>query len=234
MRPVLTDQEVADFRSDVCRVAEVLFARHGVAGVTMRQIAAELGCSPTTAYRYFKSKEEILAAVRAAAFNRFCEVIEEATLSCPDPRRSARNVGHAYLGFALENPDAYRMMFDVSEDAVTSDEGLTDALARARRSMVAYLMPILDKDILHGELQALGQMLWACAHGLVMLRLAGIIADDTELRQLHERTMAAIVRGANPVANGSRTTSVPKLASPSQGCKAGRKTSPTPPSTRRP
>jgi len=234
MRPVLTDQEVADFRSDVCRVAEVLFARQGVAGVTMRQIATELGCSPTTAYRYFKSKQEILAAVRAAAFNRFCGVIEEAKRSSPDARKSAHNVGHAYLGFALENPDAYRMMFDVSEDAVTGDEGLIDAMARARRSMVEYLAPILDKDILHGELQALGQMLWAGAHGLVMLRLAGIIADDAELRQLHERTMSAIVRGANPVANGNPISSIPKLASPSHARKAGRKTPPTPTSKRRP
>src|SRR5687767_8616039 len=117
MRPVLTDEEVAQSRADVCRVAQVLFARHGVEGVTMRQIAAELGWSPTTAYRYFKSKEEILAAVRAAAFNRFCEVIEAAIRSGPDARTSARNAGQAYLGFALENPDAYRMMFDVSQAA---------------------------------------------------------------------------------------------------------------------
>ena len=103
MRPVLTDEEVAAARAEVCRVAEALFARHGVEGVTMRQIASQLGWSPTTAYRYFKSKEEILAAVRASAFDRFCEVIERAARSSPDPRITARNVGQAYLGFALEN-----------------------------------------------------------------------------------------------------------------------------------
>ena len=206
MRPVLTDEEVAKFRADVCRVAAVLFARHGVEGVTMRQIAAELDCSPTTAYRYFKNKEEILAAVRAAAFNRFCEVIEEATRSSADPRKSARNVGQAYLGFALQHPDAYRMMFDVSQAAVIGNAELTEALARARRSMVAYVAPLIDKGILRGETQALGQMLWACAHGLVMLRLSGIVADDTELRQLHEKTMSSLVRGAGQTTVGSRGT----------------------------
>jgi AcrR family transcriptional regulator len=206
MRPVLTDDEVAKFRADVCRVAEVLFARDGVEGVTMRQIAAELDCSPTTAYRYFKNKEEILAAVRAAAFNRFCEVIEEATRSSADPRKSARNVGQAYLGFALQNPDAYRMMFDVSQAAVIGNLELTEALARARRSMVAYVTPLIDKGMLRGDARALGQMLWACAHGLVMLRLSGIVADDTELRQLHEKTMSSLVRGASQTTVGSRGT----------------------------
>jgi AcrR family transcriptional regulator len=206
MRPVLTEEEVAKFRADVCRVAAVLFARHGVEGVTMRQIAAELDCSPTTAYRYFKNKEEILAAVRAAAFNRFCEVIEEATRSSADARKSARNVGQAYLGFALQHPDAYRMMFDVSQAAVIGNAELTEALARARRSMVAYVAPLIDKGILRGETQALGQMLWACAHGLVMLRLSGIVADDTALRQLHEKTMSSLVRGAGQTTVGSRGT----------------------------
>jgi AcrR family transcriptional regulator len=145
MRPVLTAEEVAKSRADVCRVAEVLFARHGVEGVTMRQIAAELGWSSTTAYRYFKNKEEILAAVRAAAFDRFCEVIEEATRSSPDSRKCARNVGEAYLGFALSNQDAYRMMFDVSQAAITGSAELTQALERARRSMVSYVAPLIEQ-----------------------------------------------------------------------------------------
>ena len=198
MRPVLTPEEVSKSRADVCRVAEALFARHGVEGVTMREIAAKLGWSSTTAYRYFKNKEEILAAVRAAAFNRFCDLIEKATRSSPDPRKCARNVGEAYLSFALRNQDAYRMMFDVSQAAITGSAELTEALARARRSMVSYVAPLIEKGIVRGEANALGQMLWASAHGLVMLRLSGIVANDAELRQLHERTMSALVRGAQP------------------------------------
>lgn len=195
MRPVLTDEEIAQSRAEICRVAEVLFARHGVDGVTMRQIAVELGWSSTTAYRYFKSKEEILAAVRVAAFNRFCEVIEQATQSSTDPQKSARNVGQAYLGFALENPDAYRMMFDVGQDDVTGNADLSDAFARSRRSMVSYVVPLIEIGVLRGDPQAVGQMLWAAAHGLVMLRLSGIVANDSVLRKLHEQTMSALVRG---------------------------------------
>ncbi|HYF44283.1 MAG TPA: TetR/AcrR family transcriptional regulator [Ramlibacter sp.] len=195
MRPALTAEEIAQCRADVCRVAQGLFARHGVEGVTMREIAAELGWSSTTAYRYFKNKEEILAAVRAAAFDRFCEVIEEATVSSTDPRTSARNVGQAYLAFALANQDAYRMMFDVGQAEVSANTELAQSLARARRSMVSYVEPLVEKGIVRAEAHALGQMLWASSHGLVMLRFSGIVADDAELRRLHERTMSALVRG---------------------------------------
>ena len=189
----------------------------------MREIATELGWSSTTAYRYFKNKEEILAAVRAAAFNRFCEVIETAMRSSPDPRKCARNVGEAYLDFALRNQDAYRMMFDVSQAAVTGNAELTQALARARRSMVSYVAPLIDKGIVRGEAHALGQMLWASAHGLVMLRLSGIVADDAELRQLHERTMSALVRGAQPALPTGSDTRAAQVIRPVPARKAGTK-----------
>lgn len=223
MRPVLSDEEVAEFRGEICRVAELLFARHGVKGVTMRQIAAELDCSATTAYRYFKNKEEILAAVRAAAFNRFSEVIEEATRSSPDAGKSARNVGQAYLDFALQNPDAYRMMFDVSQAAVTGNAQLAEALARARRSMVAYVEPMIERGMPRRDAQALGQMLWASTHGLVMLRLSGLVAGDAELRHLHETTMSALVRGARPTITRSRGASALKRIGSAPARKTTRK-----------
>lgn len=199
MRPALTEEEITAFRASVCRAAEKLFARHGFEGVTMRQIAAEVGFSSTAAYRYFKNKDEILAAVRASAFNRFGEVIENATASSTDPRRSAREVGQAYLAFALANPDAYRMMFDIKQASVRHYPELAESLRRADRCMVGYVMVLVQKDVVSGDPRALGQMLWATAHGLVMLRLSGIIASNDELHRLHEQAMSALVRGMTPI-----------------------------------
>lgn len=192
----------------------------------MRQIATELNCSSTTAYRYFTNKEEILVAVRASAFNRFCQVIEDATHSSTDPRKSARSVGQAYLDFALKHPDAYRMMFDISQAEVTVHAELAEALARARRSMVAYVAPLIHVGILQGDTLALGQMLWAAAHGLVMLRLSGIVTSDAELRQLHESTMSALVRGAHqaiPDERGQRSKAAKEGSTTTPVRKATRK-----------
>ena len=50
----------------------------------MRQLAAELGVSPMTPYRYFADKDAILAAVRARAFNRHAEALEAACGGAPD------------------------------------------------------------------------------------------------------------------------------------------------------
>ena len=107
----LTDQDIADFRTELCKVATERFARHGYEGVTMRQLAEALGCSPKTPYRYFKDKADILATVRAQAFGKFADTLEAAAKGPASDR--GRRTTEAYLNFALKNPHAYRIMFDL-------------------------------------------------------------------------------------------------------------------------
>src|SRR5512135_1908504 len=99
MRPSLSEAEIAAFRERLCGVAERLFAEHGFPAVSMRQLAAELGCSATAAYRYFRDKEEILAAVRTAAFDRFASRMEEASQAEQGARRRGLAMGKAHLDF---------------------------------------------------------------------------------------------------------------------------------------
>src|ERR1700755_2123913 len=113
MPRVLSETDVADFRERLCEAAERLFAERGPDAVTMRQLAAELGVSPMTPYRYFEDKDDILAAVPANAFNRFAEARETARDSNPDARTRGHAVGEAYVTFALEHPHSYKLMFDL-------------------------------------------------------------------------------------------------------------------------
>src|SRR3954470_17489433 len=115
MPRVLSETDVADFRERLCEAAERLFAEKGPEAVTMRQLAAELGVSPMTPYRYFQDKDDILAAVRTNGFNRFAEALEEAHPATEGARAKGTAVGEAYLHFAFEHPQAYKAMFDMNQ-----------------------------------------------------------------------------------------------------------------------
>src|SRR5712672_4008862 len=95
----LTDKDIADFRAELCKVATERFARFGYEGVTMRQLAEALGCSPKTPYRYFKDKADILATVRAQAFTKFADTLEAAAKGPPVERGQRRS--EAYVTLAL-------------------------------------------------------------------------------------------------------------------------------------
>lgn len=195
MPRVLTETDVADFRERLCRAAERLFAQHGPDGVTMRQLAAEMGVSPMTPYRYFKDKEAILAAVRAGGFNRFAAAMEAAFDSQTDPLARTRAVGQAYVDFALGEPAAYRLMFDLMQPHEADYPELVQAGIRARRTMTRHVEGLIAAGLLKGEARTIAHMLWAAMHGSLVLQLAGKLSPDIDPAALRDQIFLTMARG---------------------------------------
>ena len=212
----LSSAEVDAFRARLCAVAQKRFAKQGVDGVSMRQLAEALGCSPMTPYRYFRNKEEILAAVRAAAFDRFASALEEAARKTRgDLRAGGQAMGEAYIRFALGDPDAYRLMFDLSQPHPDRYPELVRASARARHMMSAALEALVKAGIFVGDAQLLGYVFWATMHGLVVLHLAGKLPKKPDFRTIQREAMRLLVAGARsgvaapPVASAAREKGAP-------------------------
>jgi len=53
----------ADRRSEILEAAQACFARSGFHQTSMQEICAEAGMSPGNLYRYFRSKEDIIAGI---------------------------------------------------------------------------------------------------------------------------------------------------------------------------
>lgn len=212
----LSSAEVDAFRARLCAVAQKRFAKQGVDGVSMRQLADALGCSPMTPYRYFRNKEEILAAVRAAAFDRFASALEEAARKTRgDLRAGGQAMGEAYIRFALGDPDAYRLMFDLSQPHPDRYPELVRASARARHMMSAALEALVKAGIFVGDAQLLGYVFWATMHGLVVLHLAGKLPKKPDFRTIQREAMRLLVAGARsgvaapPAASAAREKGAP-------------------------
>jgi AcrR family transcriptional regulator len=185
MPRVLSEADVADFRDRLCDAAERLFAEHGPDAVTMRQLAAELGVSPMTPYRYFRDKEDILAAVRTNGFNRFAQALETARASSSEARARGAAVGEAYLDFAFAHPHTYKLMFDLNQPHEGDYPELVEAARRARETMSGYVKDLTAAGVLTGDPEDIGQMFWAATHGAVVLEMAGKLPPG-RARQLAE------------------------------------------------
>jgi AcrR family transcriptional regulator len=187
-KKVKSPEEVAAFRERVCVVATQLFADQGAGNVTMRQIAAKLGVSAMTPYRYFRDKDEILATVRAAAFLKFADTLEAALARGADALSKARAVGDAYVAFAHASPATYHLMFDFEQPDDGPYPELIAANARARRSMTAYVQEMINEGVFKGDAEEIGLMFWATIHGILMLDLAGALGRDVDPVALRTNT----------------------------------------------
>ena len=193
----LSAAEVDAFRTRLCAVAQHRFATQGRDGVSMRQLADALGCSPMTPYRYFRNKDEILAAVRTAAFDRFADALEAAVARARgDLRKQFEGVGEAYIRFALREPEAYRLMFDLSQPHQDRYPELVRATARARHMMSASLEKLVEAGIFVGDAQLMGHVFWATMHGLIVLHLAGKLPAKPDFKAIRQEAMRLLVAGA--------------------------------------
>lgn len=205
MPKFLTDADIEAFKTRLCQVAEKRFAEAGVAGVSMRQLAEELGCSPMTPYRYFRDKDDILAAVRAAAFDRFASALEAAAALVDDPGKRPRAVGEAYVRFALAEPNAYRLMFDMEQAADERYPELHRAAERARATMGGGLQALVARGEMHGDPNRMGYAVWAALHGVVMLHLAGKLPAQPGFAAVLEELFRLLAAGMRAPATASES-----------------------------
>ena len=183
-RAGLTQEQVEAFRARAVSVATALFAERGYRGVTLRSLAGELGVSPMTPYRYFENKEALFAMVRTDAFRRFADAQRDAVKNAEGPESALHALGTAYVRFALEEPAAYRIMFELEQAPSGTYEDLEREQARAFSFLLSAVEGAVTAGLLEGEPLQQAHMLWAKVHGLVSLHLAGKLAMGCTLQDL--------------------------------------------------
>ena len=204
-RPTLSAEEVELFRRDLCDVALRRFAEDGFASVTIRGLADELGCSHGRPYRYFTNKQDIFDTVRAHAYDRFAAALDLAAVNEPDPLERLRLMMAAYMRFAIDEPYAYRIMFEL--DQPTGENVPIDQLAKRLRAWDVWQGEIrnaIEAGRLEGSPSVAAHVFWAGVHGLVALHLAGKLALGENLSALSTPLIEAMLR-----AYGARTSEAP-------------------------
>jgi len=195
MPKALKQPDIDEFRENLCLAATRLFAERGRDGFTMRELAADLGVSPMTPYRYFRDKEDIRAAVCVRAFNRFADALEAAYSTENDALSRSRAVGSAYVRFAFAEPFSYRLMFELGQPDEARYPAVREATARARATMTRHVIPLIEQGILSGDPKLIGHVMWANLHGAVVLELAGKLDPDCGFDRIVGTSFRALLQG---------------------------------------
>lgn len=169
------------------RTAEIVREK-GVAAVTFRGLAADLGVSHTAPAHHFGTRQGLLSAFAAEGFHRLAASMDGAAGG------AFLDVGLAYVQFALDNPAHFAVMFDEdSLDAAQPD------LARASEHAFAILRSRAREFGGQGDKSDVGAMLiasWGMMHGIASLALGGSL-DAARVRDIVEHgDVLAIARRA--------------------------------------
>ena len=184
MPKILTTDEILCFRNRMCDHALASFGKHGVEGISLRQLAADLRCSRTTPYRYFKNKADILAALRQREFGRIADTLEAALAQEPDSTKQLEALFSAYIDFAIQYPDSYRVMYTVAQPDSAQYTELEAEVSRSADPMRKVVNAAVEAGTMLGDPVNIGYLLWAGLHGLIALHLADLLGNKREIEEL--------------------------------------------------
>ena len=128
---------------EVLTVASALVARDGAATLSLREIAREMGLTPSALYRYYASRDAILTALTMRGFADLGAAVEAAAATAPPQQFCPAMLAacHAFRTWALEHPHEYGLMFGTPVPGFTIDtEQVTDAVMRTGMVLIAQLV----------------------------------------------------------------------------------------------
>lgn len=186
-------------RQVILTEASRLFAEHGYADVSMRQIAKAAGCSATAIYLCFESKDDLLFTVVQGAFDQFAAALFAAAASEREPRARLAAIGMAYIEFAIASPQDFRLMFIDKPTFLLapSNQGRAPRI-NALSSLRETVSEVLGKGAQHPEVLLVADALWAGVHGIATLHVSrlGFTAERArEAGRLQTSVMSQGVQG---------------------------------------
>lgn len=145
-------RESARLRQRILGATLRVFAQHGYRRLSMRKIAALIDYSPTTIYRFFRNKEELLCTIAAETYRdlsaRFEAVKAERQIG---PLGRLRSLIGEYIAFCVERPDMFALYSDLAsfemEDGVMY-ERLGDARYRVYQSWFESIRQCIESGAL--------------------------------------------------------------------------------------
>lgn len=182
-----------DLRKALLASAEDILEKEGVEALKLREVARRAGVSHNAPYRHFPDREALLAALAAEGFAMLGRAQREAAAE-----GGLRGMGEAYVRFALDQPQRFRLMFggvvqisrhpELRGIATKTFEGLSGALA-ARVPGAQGGQGVRDASI----------AAWAMVHGLAQMLLEDRVAPAAlsgRPREQFVREVLATVRFA--------------------------------------
>lgn len=193
------DAEASDLRHRILEAADALLRTEGVGALSMREVARRAGVTHQAPYHHFADREAILAELVASGFTMLADRLARANDGAErhDARRVLLEAGRAYVGFALEQPGRFRIMFRPE----LCDPARYPAAAAAGDRAHGELMRMVG--LVHGAPdETLATLHWSQVHGLASLLVDGGMADKLPNARARKAHVEAVLERFAEMAAG--------------------------------
>ena len=163
---------------------------------TLRELSRRAGVSHTASYKHFPDKAALLAELALIGFERLRAALLAARPSPPAAIRDEfLEMSRAYLRFGVSHPNLYQLTFSADARASTNAR-LNDGAAAALDVLIELIARGQEDGWLRKRaLREQAAASWAQLHGLVLLRIDGLLTSDTVGPEASEAALEVLLEG---------------------------------------
>lgn len=154
---------------EIVETARKIAAEQGWPAVTVRAMAARIGCSPPAIYQYFRDKDAVLDALAMDGRDMLAADLAKAADGVSGSGKKLRAMIRALWDFSAANRELYAVIFGL--DGLTPHRGAEASLAPS--GMILLAAEFLDKRKGGETADDLAIRLMATAHGFICLASTG-------------------------------------------------------------
>jgi AcrR family transcriptional regulator len=162
-----------------------VLAEEGVRGLSLRKVAQRAGVSHAAPYAHYADKQALIAAISTEGYRRLYERLRAVGERYPgDPLRQLVEGAWAYVQFALQEPDHFRITFSGAIEMEQAYPAFVEMSSKSFALVVEIVAACQAAGVLKpGPPELLTVSVWGLVHGLVSLLLEGQISHT--IREQH-------------------------------------------------
>lgn len=174
-RKPLTEDEKSVVREKAAVAARRIMDEHGAEKITIRGIAKEVGMSAMSLYTYFENKADIVTYLQMQAVEELAAELGAASSDAKGPEQVVAKLGSAYIGFAEEKADEFKLAFRSEEEDGSMPKPVRESLDAALRPLRDAVAATVREARSPEEITRIVTGIWSGWHGYALLKQAGCV-----------------------------------------------------------
>ena len=167
-----------DLKNALIKAGVEILSKEGIEGLSLRKVAQRAGVSHSAPYSHFPDKQSLIAAISTEGFNQLYAELDAAVLAYPkSPKKQLQQGALAYLHFALNNTDTFKIMFSGVLEKEKEHPAFVEISHKTFQRVVDVVRACQEVGIMRAsspEMMAVAA--WGQVHGIVSLALEGQIS----------------------------------------------------------
>lgn len=176
-------------REAVLETARGIVASQGHEAVLMRDLAKQLGVTPTALYRHFANRSDLLLALAEEGHQMLLLRLERIVRDTEDPWAALELAMQAFLDFAQEHEGLFSMMYDNAVVQAPEAEAKLPTLARTYNIIVELYRRALP-DLSYDQVRLRMISMWATLYGYTIVRaksnIMSYMIGDLSYREIED------------------------------------------------